>query len=228
MESSELAQRYRGATATDYEQRRVGEPSWAREQAIVSSMLEVFPRDATLIDVPVGTGRFFEFYQARGLRPTGVDVSADMLTQAQQKAIEVGLAVTLEAGDIRRLRFPNGAFDGAVCIRLFNLIALPDVVLGIRELARVSRRHVILGVRCFLPVRELVRRPGRTGLITRQLARRLRAMVSSRVLRIHPRADVLDAFVRSGLTIVRSDSVEQFANGSELVVYLLAKAGSPG
>lgn len=228
MESSEIAQRYRGATATQYEHQRVGEPSWAREQTIVSSMLEVFPRNGTLIDVPVGTGRFFEFYHARGLRPIGVDVSADMLAQAQQKAEQVGLAVTLEEGDIRRLRFPADTFDGAVCIRLLNLIALPDVVQAVRELARVSKRHVILGVRYFTPVRELVRRPGSTGLLIRQMARRLRAMTSSRVLRIHPQADVLNAFAQSGLTIVRSASVEQFANGSELIVYLLEKTGSPG
>lgn len=227
MESSEFAQRYRGATATSYEQQRRAEPNWAREQNIVSSMLEVFPKNGTLIDVPVGTGRFFEFYQARGLRPTGVDVSADMLIQAQQTAKQVGLEVSLEEGDIRRLRFPAEAFDGGVCIRLLNLIDLPDAVQAVRELARVSRRYVILGVRYFVPLRELVRRPGRTGLITRQLARRLRAMASSRLLRIHPQADMLNTLTQSGLNILRSASVEQFDNGSELVVYLLEKTGSP-
>lgn len=225
MESSELARRYRGTTATHYEEERVGEPSWAREQAAVSSMLEVFPKYGTLIDVPVGTGRFFEFYQARGLHPTGIDVSVDMLTQARQKAERLGLAVLLEEGDIRRLRFPNEVFDGAVCIRLLNLIDFSDVVQAVRELARVSKRHVILGVRCFAPISELVRRPRRVRLIARQWVRRLRAAMSGRVLRIHSQARMLDALRQNGLTIVRSTTVEQFANGSDLVVYLLDKQG---
>jgi ubiquinone/menaquinone biosynthesis C-methylase UbiE len=223
VESSELARRYRGTTAAHYEQQRTGEPSWAREQAIVSSMLEAFPNDGTVIDVPVGTGRFFEFYQARGLHPTGIDVSVDMLTQARQKAEQLGLAVLLEEGDIRRLRFPGEAFDGAVCIRLLNLIDFGDVVPAVQELARVSKRYVILGVRYFVPVSELVRRRGRIGLILRQYVRRLRAAVSARVLRIHSRARMLDTVARSGLVIVRSATVEQFANGSDLVVYLLEK-----
>ena len=226
MKSTELASKYRGAGATDYERERLGEPNWAREQAIVSSMLEVLPRNATLIDVPVGTGRFFEFYQARGLQPVGIDVSADMLAQARRKAEQSGLQMILEEGDIRRLRFPAGSFDAAVCIRLLNLIDLPDAVQAVHELARVSRRSVILGVRCFMPMRELIRRPGRSRLIIRQLAHRLRAWMSSRVLRVHPRAYMLDALSRSGLTIVRSAPVEQFADGSELVVYLLEKAAA--
>lgn len=223
MESSNLAGRYRGATAAHYDQHRVGEPVWAREQAIVSSMLEVFPRPGTLIDVPVGTGRFFELYRARGLRPTGVDVSADMLGQARQKAAQVGLLATLEEGDIRQLRFPNGAFDGAVCIRLFNLIRWSDAVQAVEELARVSRHHVIVGVRSFLPLRELLRRPGRTRVIAHRLARHARRVASSQVLKVHPRAAVLEAFAESSLVIVRAVPVERFADGSELVVYLLQK-----
>jgi SAM-dependent methyltransferase len=225
MESSELAGRYRGATAAGYEQQRIGEPSWPREQASVSSMLEVFSPQATLIDVPVGTGRFFEFYHARKLRPTGVDVSGDMLAQARRKALDVGLTATLEEGDIRRLRFAADAFDGAVCIRLLNLIEFPDVVQAIRELARVSRHYVILGARCFVPVHDLARRPGGLALVTRQAARRLRAKASSRALRIHSRAALLDTVAQSGLTIIRSATIEQFADGSELVVYLLEKQG---
>jgi ubiquinone/menaquinone biosynthesis C-methylase UbiE len=224
MKSTELASKYRGTAATDYERQRIAEPAWPREQAIVSSMLEVLPRNATLIDVPVGTGRFFEFYQARGLQAVGIDVSADMLAEARSQAEQMGLPVTLEEGDIRRLRFPTGAFDAAVCIRLLNLIDLADAVRAMHELARVSRRYVILGVRYSVPVRELIGRPGRSRVIMRQLANRLRAWMSSRVLRVHPRVSILGALSRSGLTVIRSAPVEQFPDGSELVIYLLEKA----
>jgi len=134
--------------------------------------------------------------------------------------------VTLEEGDIRRLRFPAGSFDAAVCIRLLNLIDLSDAVQAVHELARVSKRSVILGVRYSIPMRELIRRPGRSRVIIRQLANRLRAWMSSRVLRVHPRAHILDALSRSGLNVVRSAPVEEFADGSELVIYLLEKASA--
>jgi ubiquinone/menaquinone biosynthesis C-methylase UbiE len=220
MASAEPADRYRGAVATGYDSYRLKQPKWHREQEIVSSLLKVLPRNATLVDVPVGTGRFFEFYKSLGLRPTGVDISDDMLDQARQKAHAVGLDVTLEPGNILQLGYPDGTFDAALCLRLFNLIPLADVAQAVSELARVSRRYVIVGARHFTPAVELATRP--VSLLG-QLVTKLRRRIVKSVLTIHSRPALLSALTGSGLKVARSVRVERSRNGSELVIYLLEK-----
>jgi ubiquinone/menaquinone biosynthesis C-methylase UbiE len=220
MASAEQADRYRGKVATGYDSYRLQQPKWHREQEIMSDLLKALPRNASVLDVPVGTGRFFDYYKALGLRPTGVDISSDMLAQAQQKAGDVGLDVILEEGNILRLGYPDRTFDAAVCIRLFNLIPLADVAQGVSELARVSKRYVIVGARHFTPAAELGTRP--ISLIG-QLLVKLRAKLKKGVLHIHSRPALTSALTGSGLRVARAVSVERSRDGSELVIYLLEK-----
>jgi ubiquinone/menaquinone biosynthesis C-methylase UbiE len=223
MASAEQANRYRGKVATGYDSYRLREPKWHREQAIMSDLLKVLPRNASVLDVPVGTGRFFDYYKALGLRPTGVDISNDMLAEAQQKAGEVGLDVILEEGNILSLGYPDRTFDAAVCIRLLNLIPLADVAQAVAELARVSKRHVIVGARHFTPAAELGTRP--ISLIG-QLLVKLRAKLKKGVLHIHSRPALTSALTGSSLRVARAVSVERSRNGSELVIYLLEKTST--
>lgn len=221
MASAEQADRYRGQVATRYDSYRLRQPKWHREQEIMSELLKALPRNATLLDVPVGTGRFFEFYKSLDLRPTGVDISKDMLAEARQKAGEVGLDLSLAEGNILQLAYPDRSFDAAVCIRLFNLIPLADVARAVSELARVSRRYVIVGARHFTPASELGTRP--ISLIGQFLVK-LRAKIRKGVLTIHPQQALMAALTGSGLRVARSVSVERSRNGSELVIYLLEKS----
>jgi ubiquinone/menaquinone biosynthesis C-methylase UbiE len=223
MASAEQADRYRGKVATGYDSYRLRQPKWHREQEIMSDLLKVLPRNASVLDVPVGTGRFFDYYKALGLRPTGVDISNDMLAEAQQKAGEVGLDVILEEGNILRLGYPDRTFDAAVCIRLLNLIPLVDVAQAVSELARVSKRHVIVGARHFTPAAELGTRP--ISLIG-QLLVKLWAKLRKGLLTIYPRPALTSALTGSGLRVARAVSVERSRNGSELVIYLLEKTST--
>jgi ubiquinone/menaquinone biosynthesis C-methylase UbiE len=220
MASAEQADRYRGTVATGYESCRLRQPKWHREQEIMSDLLKALPRNATLLDVPVGTGRFFEFYKVLDFRPTGVDISNDMLTQARQKAREVGLDVALAEGNVLKLGYPDRTFDAAVCIRLFNLIPLADVARAVSELARVSKRYVIVGARHFTPAAELGSRP--VSLVG-QLLVKLRAKIRKGPLIIHSRPALMGALTGSGLRVARPVSVERSRNGTELVIYLLEK-----
>jgi ubiquinone/menaquinone biosynthesis C-methylase UbiE len=220
MASAEQADRYRGTVATGYDSYRLRQPKWHREQEIMAELLKALPSNATLLDVPVGTGRFFEFYKALDVRPTGVDISNDMLAQARQKAGEVGLAITLAEGNILKLGYPDRTFDAAICIRLFNLIPLADVARAVSELARVSRRYVIVGARHFTPAAELSTRP---ISFLGQLLVKLRAKIRKGVLIVHSRPALIGALTGSGLKVARSVSVERSRNGTELVIYLLEK-----
>ena len=154
MEFDELSKRYFGRMAEDYDG-RANSALWRREQAAVDAALGTLPAGSSILDVPVGTGRFLESYGRYGLRPTGIDISGDMLAVAAARASALGLPVTLRQGDIRELPLPGGSHDTAVCMRLAHWINSGDLERVVRELARVSRRSVIIGVSHYVPAAEL-------------------------------------------------------------------------
>ena len=72
-------------------------------------------------------------------RVTGVDPSGGMLAVGARKVARRGLErrVTLTEGDAQSLTFPDDSFDGATIS--FGIRNVPDRLLGLREMARVTR-----------------------------------------------------------------------------------------
>ena len=146
MGADRIARRYRGQGARQYELKRAGKLKWQLEHEAVAALLP--PLALTVLDVPVGTGRFLELYRARGMKVTGIDTSPDMLAEAERRAR--GLPgpefITLRQGDIRALQSADRSFDVAVCIRLLNWFTPAEMRAAIVELGRVASR-VIVGIR---------------------------------------------------------------------------------
>jgi ubiquinone/menaquinone biosynthesis C-methylase UbiE len=88
------------------------------------------------LEVAIGTGLNLPHYPP-SVRLTAVEWSPAMLARARRRADDLGRAVTLERGDARALRFPDGSFDTVVCT--FALCGIPDYGVAIAELARVLR-----------------------------------------------------------------------------------------
>ena len=132
---------YDGKKASEYDAKREGSNKWHKENDAVASL---FPEGAkTVIDVPCGTGRFFDFYSTYGLNVMGVDVSGDMLLQARKKS----QLAELRIADVRQLpKELTGKFDVAVCCRLTGWLDPHDLKLAIAELMRVAR-VAIIGIR---------------------------------------------------------------------------------
>lgn len=128
------AKRYYGATAKDYNQRRAGQAKWSGEDSKVRELLSDLPSGARVLDVPCGTGRFFDLYRERGFDALGVDVSAAMLAECS--------GVPVRQGSIFALDLPDGSFDVALSIRFMNLIEADDMKIALRELQRVARRAI--------------------------------------------------------------------------------------
>lgn len=128
--------RYRGKGATGYDAKREGSNKWKMEDVGVRELLP--PDVESVLDVPVGTGRFASLYSERGLTVTGLDTSPDMLREAYKKGLS-----TLRLGDIRYMPFKDGAFDVAVCIRLFAWLEPEVVQQSLKELARVARVLIV-------------------------------------------------------------------------------------
>ena len=123
MDFQALSTAYTGATATGYEARRTSTAKWLSEQIAVAELLRVVPSGATVLDIPVGTGRFLELYQERGLKVAGRDISPDMLRAARNKLNEVGgLDCSLELADIRTIPDADDQYDCVLSIRFLNWV----------------------------------------------------------------------------------------------------------
>ena len=132
------ANKYYGPAAANYESRKQN-PKWHREHEIVAGMLGTGP----VLDVPCGTGRFFELYESRGVQYTGLDISGDMLKIAAKRCRNGSCGL----GDVFDLsRFDDGQFSQAIVIRLLQWLSPSELANAMIQLARVSH-EVVFSVR---------------------------------------------------------------------------------
>lgn len=131
--------KYDVVAARGYDETRAQETHWAKEDSFVSAYFWD-KRIDHLLDIPVGTGRFFRHYRlVRQL--TGVDISDAMLVEAGKKVplLPPGVRASLEQGDVFALRFADQSFDTVLVSRLFHLLP-PEMLNQVaRELCRVGR-----------------------------------------------------------------------------------------
>src|SRR5215204_2829758 len=132
--STRTASKYKGAMATNYETKRMKQMRWHRENEIVAGLLSTTHGLATVLDVPVGTGRYLALYQQLGLNAVGVDTSTNMLALAQRKM----LPVQLVRGSALALGFQDQEFDAVVCVRFLDLIEEEAMRQAVKEICRVA------------------------------------------------------------------------------------------
>lgn len=131
------------ARADQYEARASARRLWDVENKAVAGLLLSVERGKSVLDIPVGTGRFLPIYAELGLDVTGFDASPNMLKWAKDR----GAGARLEVASVFEIPADDGAFDVTVCVRLMHLIDHSDFVLALREIQRVTRERIILTVR---------------------------------------------------------------------------------
>lgn len=89
---------------------------------------------ATALDVGCGDGRFAYHLGQAGIRTTGIDFSDALVARS--------LCPDVRIMDAQNLEFAGGSFDMAFEHALLH--HLPDPARAVREMARVSRRWVVL------------------------------------------------------------------------------------
>jgi ubiquinone/menaquinone biosynthesis C-methylase UbiE len=114
-------------------------PAIRRLRAAATEMLQPRPGDR-LLDVGCGTGEVVRALAgevgAQGI-VVGVEPSATMLDEARRRTGDSSPRVEFRAGDITRLDFDDGTFDGVTCERVFQHLAAPGTAMS--ELVRVTR-----------------------------------------------------------------------------------------
>lgn len=172
--------KYGDEVAESYEQSRVTERHWEQEDAFVGRYVRS-RRIETVLDAPVGTGRFFPHYTCVRC-VAGVDISEAMLMKARQKALRQppGAAYCLVRGDIFSLPFEDRTFDVAIVFRLLHLMPESSLDAAVREICRVVGREAV--VQTYVPAKGMSRRADRMWIsrLGRHAARALRSAGNAR------------------------------------------------
>jgi SAM-dependent methyltransferase len=106
---------------------------------------------ATGLDLPCGTGRLFPLFAERRIAAIGGDISLEMMRVARRK-----LAFPLLQCNAERLPFRDGSVDGVFSIRFILHLDRGARLRILREMARVSRRWLLLDLRHRYNLRSLV------------------------------------------------------------------------
>lgn len=224
MEFGALSRKYQGEVAASYEARRADD-KWHAENQASQELLAMLPTGLKTLDAPVGTGRLIPALVERGFDATGLDVSADMLNEARKQADEIGASIELVQGDIRHIPFPDENFDLVSCLRFLNWIDEDGVREVLPELARVSRSHLLIGVRYETPLSELGYTP--PNVMSRVSKTFGLATIRTRRwgLHVHQQSTLTDQFRQLRLSTVASRRVERRWDGTDYVFFLLRKGG---
>lgn len=110
-----------------------------REYRLLVGLLEPQPGE-TLLDLGCGTGHFSSAFAALGLVVTGLD--SDLASLRFLAARDPRISTV--AGMAEALPFTDEAFDRAMAVTSLCFVVRPEQAL--RELWRVSRRSVVLGL----------------------------------------------------------------------------------
>ena len=120
---------------------QTGRGRWisGREFDLMRRLLNPEPR-AALLDVGCGTGHFSRRFAGTGLKVTGIDPDPAAIRFARAQ----GGPVRYIEGSALQLPFNDHAFDYAIAVTSLCFIA--DPVAALREMWRVSRHGLLLGL----------------------------------------------------------------------------------
>lgn len=100
-----------------------------------------------MLDLACGTGRISEFLATRGYQLTCGDISDEMLSVAKARLSSAGASdVTFLKLDIYKTDQPPAHFDCVSAFRLFQHLTSEQRGQALREMARISRRFVLVNV----------------------------------------------------------------------------------
>jgi SAM-dependent methyltransferase len=95
----------------------------------------------TVLDAGCGGGAFVDYLVGKGFQATGVDKHDVFLQVARERRFK---GTFVQADLAHRLPFADASFDTTICLDVLEHV--PDDTETIRELARVTRRRLLIAV----------------------------------------------------------------------------------
>lgn len=217
----ELKQKYTGPNIKNYVNKREATPQWIQETKIMGELLARYP-SRTIVDIPVGTGRFMQFYAKNRNKVIGLDVSADMLEQARAEAARQKLqSPRLELADIFEVDPASYRADVAVCLRFLNHLEQEWVPRALKSLAAIATEAVIASCTTVDPGNLT---DEQRAVYERQEAKRRRPSNDRKnQMHLYLRSD-FDRWIGDlGLVVAESHNVLVTGAGSALNIYVLVR-----
>ncbi len=140
---------YSGLNAQQYDVKREAKTDrFQAEDQRIKEYLDKLPDHSRVLDVPIGTGRFLKFYKDRNFNVTGIDISRDMLGEAEKKASKLGMEVRLLAGDATDMPLPDRSVDYIVSNKFVKWLPnIEHVKLFLTGCARVAIRGALVEIK---------------------------------------------------------------------------------
>lgn len=140
------SRKYHGRKAETYDAIRTKQLRWEKENEAVTNFM-VGSTSRSVLDVPVGTGRFLALWHKLGMRITGLDVSDEMVALARRKWRK-GMVGELVVGDFLTtdaVRYDK--YDVVAMIRILDLIDEEAMRAFVKKAAELARREIVLTIR---------------------------------------------------------------------------------
>lgn len=145
--NTRLSMEYTIESARNYEKRRFNKGKMIKydklEKAFAQRLFEMAGSDSHIVDIPCGSGRFFEIF-SKAKKLIMADYSISMLRVCKEK-FGTPDNIKLIQADISSMPLADGWADLCFCMRLFHHMENDQMRLNaLKELARVSRKFVAL------------------------------------------------------------------------------------
>ena len=155
----------RNYEADRYSKRARGRRLNRIDKAFARKLCAMVGSNAHIVDVPCGSGRFFEIF-SKVAKLTMVDYSPSMLKVVREKYV-IPESVSIVQGDIAMLPLSDNSADLCFSMRFFHHLDNEEIALKVlKELARVSRKYVAFSFynrNCVRYYRRKLRRKNITG-----------------------------------------------------------------
>ena len=137
--------RYFGSVANNYLNDRKS-AKWDKEQELFKNTFQKLGKELKVIDIPAGTGRFFEFYSLLNYDVTAVDISSDMLEMAKINAPK-DLKVIYKVADAESLMPSEKKIDCVISARFLNWLPEDVFYKVLNNFKRLTSEHLLIQVR---------------------------------------------------------------------------------
>lgn len=112
-----------------------------RDKDMLDFISKFLKKDDLILDLACGYGRITFLLYKQGYNVIGVDISKDLIKEANKKAKKDNLKIRFETGDMREIPYTSEKFDKVICLwSSFNhLLSKDDQLKSINEMYRVLK-----------------------------------------------------------------------------------------